>query len=134
RLWDARSGQELPGRPDFPFRGGPLSPDGQRLALIQGDRVRLIDLRLSDDETALRRWATRRDPGWHAAEADRLRKEGQPQAAAFQAALPAGVPPGAVGDLRLGLALARSGRRPDAALVLLRSSLWAPEDDFAQAR
>jgi hypothetical protein len=79
-------------------------------------------------------WATRRDPGWHSEEADRLRKEGQPQAAAFHAALAAGVHPGAVGDLRLGLALARSGRCPDAALALLRSSLWAPEDDFAQAR
>src|SRR5262249_59415727 len=40
RLWDARTGQELPGRPDFPFRDNPLSPDGQRLALIQGDRDR----------------------------------------------------------------------------------------------
>jgi hypothetical protein len=76
--------------------------------------------------------ATRRDPGWHAAEAERLRKENQAQAAAFHAALAGGLHPGAVADLRLGLALACSGRYPDAALALLRSALWVPEDDLAQ--
>jgi hypothetical protein len=129
RLWDARAGQELPGRPDWPFRDNPLSPDGHRFALIQGDTVRLINLRLSDDEIARRRWATRRDPAWHAAEAQRLTAEKQPQAAAFHAALAAGLHAGAVADLHHAVALAASGRYPDAARALLRSSLWPPDDE-----
>jgi WD40 repeat protein len=128
RLWDARSGQELPGRPDWPVRDNAVSPDGQRFALIQDDQIRLIDLRLSDEEIALRRWATRRDPQWHADEARRVSAENQP-AAAFHAALARRLHPGAIGDLRRAAALARSGHYPDAALALLRSALWVPEED-----
>src|SRR5262249_49987133 len=87
RLWDTRSGQELPGRPAFQARHTPGSPGGRRLPLIQGDRAPPPDLRLSDDEIALRRGATRRAPAWHAAEAQRLTAEKQPSAAAFHAAL-----------------------------------------------
>ena len=67
-----------PGRPDFPFLNNPISPDGQLLALRQGDTVRVIDLRLSEDEIALRRWATRRDPDRHTDEAKQFPKETQP--------------------------------------------------------
>src|SRR5262249_10936442 len=109
RLWDARAGQELPGQPDFPFRDNPVSPDGWSFALVLGKTSRLIDLRLSDDEDALRRWATRPDPSWHAAEAKRLTEERQPTAAAFHAALAGGLHPGAMAEMRYSVALARSG-------------------------
>jgi hypothetical protein len=131
RLWDARTGQELPGQPDFPVRDDRRSPDGKCLALSQGDTVRIIDLSLSADEIALRRWATRRDPDWHAAEAKRLQHEKQPDAAALHEALAAGLHAGAVADLRHAVALAASGRYADAAVALLRAAAWPPEDDFA---
>src|SRR5262249_39657425 len=131
RLWDVRTGQELGGQPDFPVGGDRRSPAGKRLVLFQGDPVRVIDLSLSADEIALRRWATRRDPGWHAAEAKRLTDEKQPQAAAFHAALAAGPHAGAVADLRHAVALAASGHYADAALALLRAAAWTAEDDFA---
>jgi WD40 repeat protein len=129
RLWDAGTGQELPGGPDWPFRDNAVSPDGQRLALIQEDKVRLIDLRLSDEEMARRRWATRRDPQWHDAEAQRLTADKQPSAAAFHRALAGGLHPGALADLRLSIALARTGHYPDGVLALLRAALYAPEAD-----
>ena len=133
RLRDVRPGQELPGRPDFPFRDNPISPDGQRFAYTQGNRVRLIDLHLSDDEIALRHWATRRDPHWHRAEAERLVLEKQPSAAALHTALADGLSCGAIADGRHAVALARSGSYPDAVLALLRAALYPPEDDFGPA-
>jgi hypothetical protein len=129
RLWDARTGQELPGRPDLLFQDNPVSPDGRRLAVIQGVTVRLIDPHLSDEEIALRRWATRRDPAWHDAEARRLTAERRPSAAAFHAALAAGGHPAAVTDLCRAFTFGRSGSYPAAALALLRSALYAPQDD-----
>src|SRR5262249_55185902 len=128
-LWDAGTGRPLPGPPDFPVRDNPLSPDGRYFAHVQGTSVRLIDLHLTDGEFALRHWATRRDPTWHAAEVERLRKEGKPQAAALHDAPARGLPPGAVGDLRHAVALARSGHCHEAGLALLRSILRSPEDE-----
>src|SRR5262249_8260111 len=133
RLWDTRTGQQLPGAPDFPLQSDSVSPDGRSLALIQGNKVRLIDLRLSEEHVAPPRGPPRPAPAWHAAEAKRLERDTQPGAARPRA-FAAGVPAGAVADLDLGLALARSGHHADAALALLRSALHAPEDDFVPAR
>ncbi len=131
RLWDARTGQLLPGPHDPRSQEEHVGRDAERDALPWGNTIRLVDRRLSDDELARRRWATRRDPLWHADEAQRLRLNGQPGAAAYHAALFRGLHAGAAADLRLGLVLARSGRYPDALLALLRSALYAPEDDGA---
>src|SRR5205823_5324456 len=106
-----------------------LSADGRRLLLCLGDKVCLIGLRLSDDEIARRRWATRPDAAWHAAEAQRLTAERQPSAAAFHVALAAGLHPGAVGDLPLPAA---QDRRPDADVagwVNKRVGDWQPTAD-----
>jgi tRNA A-37 threonylcarbamoyl transferase component Bud32 len=128
RLWDARTGEELPDKPDFLVRNDQRSLDGKRLTLVQSDTIRVIDLSpLSAEEIALRRWATRRDPAWHAGEARRLQQEKQPAAAALHAALAAGAHPGAVADLRHAVALAASGHYADAARALLRSALWPPD-------
>src|SRR5207249_1864344 len=91
QLWDARTGQELPGRPDFPLAASPLSPDGRYLALPRGDAVVLIDVSPPGEiELGARLWATRHDPWWHAEQAALLQKE-QPSAAAFHRALAANV-------------------------------------------
>jgi hypothetical protein len=136
RLWDARTGEELlvlKGHTDE-VHAVCFSPDGTRLATASADNTaRLWDARAAGqraaDEVALRRWATRRDPDWHAAEAKRLSDEQQPAAAAFHAALATGLHAGAIADLRHAVALSASGHYPDAALALLRSALWPPEDE-----
>jgi hypothetical protein len=127
RLWDVPTGALLPGGPDFPLRATPLSPDGRRFALPQGDSVRVVDLSLSDAEAALRRWATRPDPAWHSVEARRLSAERQPAASAFHAAF-ANLPPAAVAEVRYGVALAASGHYPDAAFAFLRAATTQEEE------
>ena len=52
----------------------------------------------------------------------------QPTAAAFHEALAGGLHPGTLADWRLSAALACSGQFADAALALLRSTLYLPED------
>ncbi len=82
--WDAHTGATLPGPRAAPApHNAAVSPDGSLLAWITGDVIRLIDLRVSDEEAARRRAATAPDPGWHAAEAERLEKAGQGFAVAF---------------------------------------------------
>src|SRR5262249_8713365 len=107
--WDAQTGKRLPGTFKPPDTRDPaVSSDGRLLARIDGNVVRLIDLRLSDDELACRRWVTRIDLAWHAAEAARHAQAGQWFAGAFhhQRAL-TGHPQNA--DLRRGLALCQLG-------------------------
>jgi WD40 repeat protein len=132
QVWDAATGKEVPGPADFADNAPrSLSPDGQRLALNEGDEVRLLDLSpLRTDEVALRRWATRPDPAWHAAEADRLRRCGQPEAAACQALLAAVPHPAAAADLRRGVALLGCGADP-LAVAFFGWALRPPEDDAA---
>jgi WD40 repeat protein/serine/threonine protein kinase len=131
RSWDVRTGKEIAGPATFTRpEESRLSPDGRFFALAQGNDVCLLDLRLSEDEMARRRWATRRDLAWHAAEAKRLEQASQPQAAALHAALAAGVSAGALADLRLARALAATGRYEEAILVLVRAVL-APSDEAA---
>jgi WD40 repeat protein/tetratricopeptide (TPR) repeat protein len=56
KLWEARTGKELPGEaiPDK-FREERTSPDGQLRAHVDGNRVELISLKVSDAELAYRR-------------------------------------------------------------------------------
>src|SRR5262249_14604235 len=131
RLWDARTGQELPGKPDLPLsgQGSRVGPDGKRLALVQGIVVRLIDLTVPGAEIAARLWATRRAPPWPAEQLQALGPGAPPLAVAFHRALAAGLHPAATSDLRYAVALAASGRYSDAALALLRAACAVPEGD-----
>jgi WD40 repeat protein len=82
--WDAGTGAALPGPHIAPRpHNAAVSPDGSLLAWTTGDMIRLIDLRVSDEEETRRHTATVPDPAWHAAEAERLEKAGQGFAAAF---------------------------------------------------
>jgi hypothetical protein len=82
--WDVHTGQRLATVPVLAARSDPaLSRDGHTFAWTDGSVIRLIDLRLSDDELFNRRQVTRPDPGWHAAEAERFARAGDFFAAAF---------------------------------------------------
>jgi WD40 repeat protein len=82
--WDVHTGEQVPTVPVLPAGPDPArSPDGRTFAGIDGSVIRLIDLRLSEDELVYRRWVTRPDPEWHAAEAQRFAQAGDWFAAAF---------------------------------------------------
>jgi WD40 repeat protein len=107
RIWDARTGNFLlelkvhtSGVLDITF-----SPDGTRLAsAVREPTVRIWDGRpLSSDDRADREWATRPDPDWHAAEAERLAEAGQWFAAAFHDGRLRLVQPGGADLYRLAL-------------------------------
>jgi WD40 repeat protein len=99
-VWDLRTGRVLPEQaaaaPVHPPRDleGCLSPDGRRLALLDGNVVRVVNVSPPGaDELATRRWATRPDACWHCAEAERFQKEGQTGAAAFHLDRSSDLPP-----------------------------------------
>jgi Tol biopolymer transport system component len=88
KVWDARTGQQL-----LVFKGhtGPVafSPDGARLATSSSDgsvkiwHAHIGQGPLSEDELIYRRWVTRPEPEWHAAEAVGCEQAGNWFAAAF---------------------------------------------------
>jgi hypothetical protein len=81
---DVRTGQRLDTFSVLPARPNPaLSPDGHTLASRDRSIIRLIDLRLSNDELHYRRRATSPDPEWHAAEAEKFKRAGNWFAAEF---------------------------------------------------
>ena len=126
--WDLATGRPLPqAAPAAPSHGprqtnGCSSPDGRRLALLDGSVVRVVDVSPPGaDELAARRWATRPDPFWHLDEAERLQREGQVHAAAFHLGRAGGLPPTPVWLLRRGDLAALLGQ-------------WRPaQGDFAAA-
>jgi hypothetical protein len=89
----------IPGRPDTE-----RSPDGRYLASMEGSVIRLLDLRLSEEELGYRRGITRPDPEWHAAEGQRFAQAGDWFAAAFHLRQRLLAPPDVFG-LRRDLAL-----------------------------
>jgi WD40 repeat protein len=105
--WDARTGQELPEVPVLPAQPDTArSPDGRYFARTEADDtvIRLIDLRLPEEELSYRRRVTRPDPEWHAAEGQRFAQAGDWFAAAFHLRQRLQAPPDTVG-LRRHLAL-----------------------------
>jgi dipeptidyl aminopeptidase/acylaminoacyl peptidase len=103
--WDARTGERLPEVPVLPAQpDSARSPDGRTFAWADGSVIRLIDLRLSDEELSYRRRVTRPDPEWHAAEAQRFAQAGDWFAAAFHLRRRLQAPPDTIG-LRRHLAL-----------------------------
>jgi WD40 repeat protein len=92
--WDAKGGGVLPGTPQMPDERNPaLSPDGRTLAWLDGNVIRLVDLRLSEEESALRRRVLRPDPENHVAIAERCERAGEWFAAAFHRAYSLGMAP-----------------------------------------
>jgi hypothetical protein len=66
-VWDASSGERLPGEKPFQGVDGPRSPDGSRLALVEGSVVRVYDLGgpfQAARSARLTRMA-QLDPEWH---------------------------------------------------------------------
>jgi hypothetical protein len=112
--WDVHTGEQAPTLPVLPASPDPAgSPDGRTFAWIYGSDIRLIDLRLSEDELVYRRWVTRPDPEWHAAEAQRFAQAGDWFAAAFHFQQRLQSPPDRI-DLRRALALCQlaAGQEP----------------------
>jgi WD40 repeat protein len=64
KVWDAQTGEELPGEaiPET-VAGGQTSPDGRLFAHLDGNRVELIPLKLDAEEIAYRLLHTRPNPG-----------------------------------------------------------------------
>jgi hypothetical protein len=82
--WDARTGEGLKETPPFPAVQDPArSPDGRWFARLGQNGIRIVDLRLSEDELRSRRLVMRPDPEWHEAEARRLVQAGEWSAASF---------------------------------------------------
>jgi WD40 repeat protein len=82
--WDAHTGELLAAAPNVPARpDAALSPDGHTFAWADESVIRLIELRLSEDELAYRRRVTRPDLEWHAEEAEGFAQAGDWFAAAF---------------------------------------------------
>jgi hypothetical protein len=103
--WDARTGERLPEVPRLPaLPDTARSPDRRTFAWIDDSVIRLIDLRLSEEELSYRRRVTRLDPEWHAAEAQRFEMAGDWFAAAFHLRQRLQAPPDAL-SLRRDLAL-----------------------------
>jgi WD40 repeat protein/tetratricopeptide (TPR) repeat protein len=113
-VWDAKTGQPLSdGKEPADFTYRPVSPDGKRLAVLDGSTIRVIDLSPPDEwERGYREWVTRFDPSWHRTEADREEKSGEWFAAAFHLGQLAGQRGAGRTDLlrRLARAQARHGR------------------------
>jgi WD40 repeat protein len=64
RLWDARTGKELVNEPiPTTLEKSHISPDGQLLARVDGNRVQLIPLKLDAEELAYRRARMEPNPG-----------------------------------------------------------------------
>jgi WD40 repeat protein len=112
--WDVRTGERLPKAPVLPAQpDSARSPDGSTFACPDGSVIRLIDLRLSDEELNYRRRVTRRDPEWHAAEAQRFEQAGDWFAAAFHLRQRLQTPPDAIGVRRdLALCQLAAGQEP----------------------
>jgi WD40 repeat protein/tRNA A-37 threonylcarbamoyl transferase component Bud32 len=86
RVWDVATGRPLAGVPDpiISSGRGAVSPDRQRLALAEGENIRLIELRRPvAGELAFRQAMARLDPFWHREEAGRYEKVGDWFAAVF---------------------------------------------------
>jgi WD40 repeat protein len=82
--FDARTGKQQPEAAKFPAQKDPaLSPDGRYFAKTDHTNIRLIDLRLSEEELLFRQRVTSTDPDWHDAEAQRFAQAGDWFAAAF---------------------------------------------------
>jgi WD40 repeat protein/tetratricopeptide (TPR) repeat protein len=143
RVWDARTGTQLSGVPDFPlFNARHLDPSGNRLAIANGNLVQIIDIEKPDaDELLIRRRVTQLDHAWHAAEAQRLEKDGLWFAVAFHRGQWLRGRP--LDHARLGswlTAMTRAGlvrRIPQELLACALRSLdldaWATQDDYRQA-
>jgi hypothetical protein len=81
-VWDPRTGRRLNEQPPQLAPSGARSPDGQLLAWMDGNVVRL--LRPPDtEELLIRRARTRLDPDWHATAAGWGKRDSQWLAAAF---------------------------------------------------
>jgi hypothetical protein len=106
------------------------SPDGRWLAFAKYEDVLLVDLGPPDErELAVRLWATRPDPWWHTEEAQRLEAEGQLFAAAQHRALAANLPPAALAQVKIAVAIYRSGEHAEAVAALLGALAAQPVED-----
>src|SRR5262249_49688334 len=85
KAWEVATGRQLPAGQERVAVGtrAQRSPDGQLLALADGNLVRLIQVVPDAQELAYPRAAARPHPGWHSGEAQEREKAGQWFAAAF---------------------------------------------------
>ncbi len=116
-IWDASSGERLPGEKPFQGVDGPRSPDGARLALTEGSIVRVYDLSapFQAARTARLTRMAQPDPEWHREQAQQSLQSENWFAATFHLErLLQRYPWDASLHLQLSLALQNLGRTAEA--------------------
>jgi hypothetical protein len=88
-VWDLKTGKAIADAPvsDWPDQDRARSHDGRWAAVVDGSRVRLVDLQQPPDDIELetRMWATRFDRYWHAEQMQQRAAAGEWQAALYYA-------------------------------------------------